>query len=274
MDRKVLWIIAGAVILVTPAIAREQIAQSEGVQRQKQKAWSPANFRTRLDECALTRTPDGFAVSGSGVIDLDEDARLDLAITEGSNGEPTVSAHAINTKGTGGRNGRMANGQACALAPSPRGTLPAGAVMAQQTATCAVSGDPDRPRLTFDMPLSVFGTAKTHGGHVTLIRHSEGAAYDVEMKVIASCDTSRLAAKVGQPVWGNYELVSPGAGFDKNEPASSSTDEPTVPAHAVNTKGTGANNNPTAGSGVENASPAQHWGDPHENMNGRTPQKD
>lgn len=273
MDRKMLWIIAGAAILVTPAIAREQISQSEGVQRQKQKAWSPANFRTRLDECALTRTPDGFAVSGSGVIDLDEDGRLDLAITEGSNGEPTVSAHAINTKGTGGRNGRMANGQACALAPSPRGTLPSTWKEVPQVATCAVSGDPDRPRLTFDIPLSVFGTAKPYNGHITLIRHSEGVAPDAEMTVIASCDTDGLT-KAGQPVRTVYEVVSPRAGFDKNVPAPRSTDEPLGSAHAVNTKGTGANNNRTASGGVENSSPAQHWGDPHENLNGRKPQKD
>lgn len=234
MDKARLWIIAAAAILITPAIAREQIAQSEGSQRQKQKAWIPANFRVGLDACSLSRTPDGFAVSGTGAINFDEDASIDLVIGESNNGEPSVTAHAINTKGTGAQNHRTMEGQACTLAPSPRGTIPAGAAVAEQTATCAVSGDPDTPLLTFEIPLSAFGAAKSIVGHVTLIKREPGttpvthflskkgydyyqaksemaaptgASSDIEMEVIASCDTSGLTAKAKQPMRASYDLA-------------------------------------------------------------------
>ena len=56
-----------------------------------------------------------------------------------------------------------------------------------------------------------------------------------------------------------------------NAPSPRSTDDPMVSDHAVNTKGTGANSNRSASSSAEKGAAAGHWGDPHENVNGRVP---
>jgi hypothetical protein len=215
--------------LVTPALAQDQSARTIGT---KQKAWLVANFGAGLSECAVA---DGSAVSGSGqmVFDDSDGEGLDLAVAGGDGGPPSVAAHAINTKGTGGSNGRAIE-QSCALVVS---THERGSGRLAAAASCSVSGDPDAPSLRFTVPLSAFGAgaaAKNYVGHVTLMKrgddaaaqprfmskkgydswkaHSDmgsarGASADVAMTVVAACDTSGLSAKSGQVSAANYDLA-------------------------------------------------------------------
>ena len=82
---------------------------------------------------------------------------------------PTVTAHAIKTKGAGGMD-RSAS-QACAAPPlGQRLLLPAVQRReAKPVLSCDISGDPSMPTVTIQIPMSAFGpNART--GHVTLNR--------------------------------------------------------------------------------------------------------
>lgn len=120
-----------------------------------------------LQGCAVTRQGDDAVVSGiaqgSGTIEVSVDA---------TGGVPTVTAHAINTKGTGATNHGRTASTACVLAPSPRATVSGAMGMAPATASCSVSGGADGPRLAFAVPVSLLSTAgaKSYVGHVTLNR--------------------------------------------------------------------------------------------------------
>ncbi|MDO7841048.1 hypothetical protein [Sphingomonas immobilis] len=227
---------ATAAILIAPALSNAQLDRAAV----KQKAWLSSNFATGLASCSELREGEGFSLSGTATVafadrDSDDDG-YDFAVAD-TGGVPTIAAHAINTKGTGATNGRSA-AQGCGLAPSPRGTIPAGrlaagAVAGIAVAKCSLSGDPDAPTASFTVPLSSFGgAAKTYVGHVTLIKreastpavsefvtkksydkYQELAAErsasggDIAMKVVASCDTSGLTAKAGKPSAASYDLA-------------------------------------------------------------------
>ena len=106
---------------------------------------------------------------------------------------PTVTAHAITTKGAG------AGRQACAAPPAgQRLLLPAVQKReAKPVATCDVSGDTAMPTFMIRMPLSAFGAdAKT--GHVSIIKREAStpsvserrtSTDDIEWTVIAGCAT-------------------------------------------------------------------------------------
>ena len=118
---------------------------------------------------------------------------------------PTVTAHAINTKGAGGV-GRVA-GQACAAPPlGQRLLLPAvHRREAKPVATCDASGDPAMPTLKIQMPLSVFGpNAKT--GHVTLNRR-EASAPSVSETNHPQGDLSVIACAANAKGGATYDLV-------------------------------------------------------------------
>ena len=108
---------------------------------------------------------------------------------------PTVTAHAINTKGAGGVD-RVGN-QLCAAPPEgQRLLLPAVQKReAKPAATCDVSGDPAMPVFTIQMPLSAFGRDAKRG-HVSLIKREAStpslserlnSTDDTELTVIAAC---------------------------------------------------------------------------------------
>ena len=106
---------------------------------------------------------------------------------------PTVTAHAITTKGAG------AGRQVCAAPPAgQRLLLPAVQKReAKPVATCDISGDAAMPTFMIRMPLSAFGAdAKT--GHVSLIKREAStpsvserrtSTDDIEWTVIAGCAT-------------------------------------------------------------------------------------
>ena len=106
---------------------------------------------------------------------------------------PTVTAHAITTKGAG------AGRQVCGAPPAgQRLLLPAVQKReAKPVATCDVSGDTAMPTFMIRMPLSAFGVdART--GHVSIIKREastpslserQTSADDLEWTVIAGCAT-------------------------------------------------------------------------------------
>ena len=118
---------------------------------------------------------------------------------------PTVTAHAIKTKGAGA-NDRMTS-QACAAPPlGQRLLLPAvHRREAKPVATCDASGDPAMPTLKIQMPLSAFGpNAKT--GHVTLNRR-EASAPSVSETNHPQGDLSVIACAANAKGGATYDLA-------------------------------------------------------------------
>lgn len=219
-------------LLVTPTLALAQEQEQEQAERigTKQKAWLVANFRTGLSDCAIAPLKQGFAVSGTGVASFDDSDGdgLDFAVATAAGAAPAVTALAIKTKGTSAKRQRAVDAvcEASAADKASDGASP----------TCAVSGSPNSPQVRFVVPLAVFGdagSAKSYVGTVTIVKraaHSAAVAkflskkgYDyytaqsdrvarasaaqpIEMTVVATCDTSGLSAKAGQPV-AHYDLA-------------------------------------------------------------------
>ena len=130
------------------------------------------------------------------------------AINQGGAGMivPTVTAHAINTKGAGGV-GRVAS-QACA-APPPGQRLLLPAVQkreAKPVTTCDASGDPAMPTFTIRMPLSAFGpNAKT--GHVSLIKREASAPSLSERTTRAESYLSVISCAANAKGGATYDLA-------------------------------------------------------------------
>lgn len=214
-----------AALIVTPVVASAQDAAKIG---QKQKAWMVSNFRSGL---TCSATPGGSAVSFSGEASFDAsgDGGVDVSVAPGDGGLPTITAMAINTKGTGASTGRMAS-QSCPTSDASSGS---------SAAACSVSGDVQSPTVRFTVPLSALGdgsaTAKNYVGHVTLIKQRTSAAlismwasrkgYDYykaqsdmssagasvknpELMRMATCDSSKLITKGDKPMIATYDLVT------------------------------------------------------------------
>lgn len=210
-----------AAVIVTPVVASAQDAARIG---QKQKSWMVSNFRSGL---TCSATPGGSAVSFSGEASFDAsgDGGVDISVSPGDGGLPTITAHAIKTKGAGGVDRGMAP-QSC----------PSGASAGSSAAACSVSGDVQSPVVHFTVPLSAFGdaaTSKNYVGTVTIVKRASGPSligmwlskkgYDYYaarsdmgaagavahpgMLVIASCDSSKVTAK-GKPMIATYDLAT------------------------------------------------------------------
>ena len=218
---KLLRHIIAATLIVVPTIAVAQDAEKIGV---KQKMWMPANFR----DLTCSATPGGSAVSFSGraSFDASEGGGVDLALSSVGGGLPVISAVAINPKGTAAEKNRGAR-QSCPFA---------GSNLASGAAVCTVWGDPHEASVRFTVPVSALGTqgkSRELTGHVTLIKRSADSAsrawlskkgydhykarsdmasaaavMDLDMTVIAMCDSSGLSsAKGSQPVASGYDLA-------------------------------------------------------------------
>lgn len=216
-----LKLIAIAALVVTPAVGHAQ--ENSAKLGQKQKAWLVSNFRTF--ECGLT--PGRSSVlTGAGTVSFEAgtDGGVDVAVTSGDGGVPTITAHAINTKGTGATNGRVAT-PACGAAAA---SSDSGA------ATCSVSGDDQAPTVRFSVPLSALGgDAASYVGTVTIVKGpaNESAigmylskkGYDYyqargdmtaakagdvpALMIVARCDSAALTAKAGNPTRASYDLA-------------------------------------------------------------------
>ncbi|WP_353230115.1 hypothetical protein [Novosphingobium sp.] len=119
---------------------------------------------------------------------------------DGSGVAPTVTAHAINTKGTGGTNHRAA-AQSC-VAPSGL-LLPAVQKReARAVPACRVSGDDKLLKFLITTPLSAFGAgAKT--GHVTINRRGEAAA---DGALIVPCDQADGTGAANRPIRAGWDI--------------------------------------------------------------------
>lgn len=209
-----------AALVATPTLASAQDAAKLG---QKQKSWMVSNFRSGL---TCSATPGGSAVSFSGEASFDAsgDGGVDVSVSSGGGGLPTITAHAISTKGAGANDRGMAP-QSC-----PSGD----ASSSSSAAACSVSGDVQSPVVRFTVPLSALGdgssTAKNYVGHVTLIKQrtdsarwlskkgydyykaqsdlsSAGTTVNPGLTVIAACDSSKLTAKDSKPLLATYDLA-------------------------------------------------------------------
>lgn len=214
-------LVAAAALLI-PAIG---LAQGDGANRgQKAKAWLVSNFRSF--DCALS-SGSASALTGGGTVSFDAsgDGGIDLAVTSGEGGVPTITAHAINTKGTGAA-GRTAT-QSCRSSNT---------LTDSSAPACSVSGDAQSPTVNFTVPLSALGdpaAARNYVGTVTIVKRASGETmtgkylskkgYDYYqaqgdmaaakgdagpgLLVIASCDSAKLTAKGSKPMAASYDLA-------------------------------------------------------------------
>ena len=183
------------VVATVLSVVLSQAAAAQTVER-KNGAIIAADFDypATLDRCVLRRQGVDAAVVAKLFVRFQPDQRLAAGdgieiVVSGDDDLPTVTAHAINTKGTGAQNGRAA-AQSCGIEPSPRGTLPAISRTKPDTATCAISGGSDRTEVTFTLPLALLASdaaAKSYVGHVTLIKRGDDAG---SAKIVAACTSS------------------------------------------------------------------------------------
>lgn len=202
------------------------LAQNESLKTGvKQKAWTAANFRSFKCTIMPGSSP---ALIGEGIaaFDTSEDNVLEIAVSSGDGSSPMVTAHAINTKGTGGSNRRGA-----AATCSSTGALPS-----DVAAACSMSGDDKSPMIRFTLPLSALGEPakdRSYIGTVTIVKRiarevssevtrskkgyeyykaqSDKLATPAEVYpgliFIAACDSSKLIAKGGKPAVATYDLA-------------------------------------------------------------------
>lgn len=221
--------VVAVALIIAPAVASSQEAAKLG---QKQKAWMVSNFRSGL-ECSGVSAGGiaggaiaGIAIAFRGQASFDASGKggIEVTVTRQAGGVPTVTAYAINTKGTGTSAGRAAV-PTCPAAPS-----------SADVATCTVSGDADAPRVSAAIPLSVFGdaSASRYVGTVTIVKRSEAdvtapspgnsrkgydyyqaqshlaaaaAQVNPSLRYLATCDSSALSSKGGKPSLATYDLA-------------------------------------------------------------------
>ena len=152
------------------------------------------DYRATLDRCAIHGEGDSVAVVAKLFVRFQPDQRLaagdgiDIAVSDGDT-LPTVTAHAINTKGTGAQNGR-AVAQACGVQPVQRGALSSKLPVAAEAASCAISGGADNTEVNLTLPLAVLApdaATKNYVGHVTLMKRGDDAG---SAKIVAACSSS------------------------------------------------------------------------------------
>lgn len=206
-----------AALFVVPAVGATQEAVNLG---QKAKAWMVSNFRSGL-ECSGAQ--DGtLSFRGQASFDSSGNGGIEINSTPGDRGIPTVTAHAINTKGTGAT-GRTA-GPRCPAATSASGTP-----------TCTLTGEVLAPMVSVSIPLSVLGDAASrYVGTVTIVKRSgpsvsaiaasasrkgydyyrakgdlasSGAQTNPQLTYLATCDSSSLSAKGSRSSVATYDLA-------------------------------------------------------------------
>ena len=216
-------------LIVAPAVASSQEAARLG---QKQKAWLVSNFRSGLECSGISAggiaggAIAGRAIAWRGQASFDASGKggIEVTVTRQAGRVPTVTAFAINTKGTGTSSGRDA-GSICPAAPSN-----------PDVATCTVSGDAHAPMVSAAIPLSVFGdaSASRYIGTVTIVKRSEAdvmapgpgnskkgydyyqtqsdlaaaaAQVNPSLRYLATCDSSALSSKGSKPSVATYDLA-------------------------------------------------------------------
>ncbi len=205
-------------LIIAPAVAS---SQEEAKLGQKQKAWLVSNFRAGLD-CSSVQ---GGALSFSGKASFEAGGGgVEVSASPSGEGLATVTAVAINTKGTGADRNRAAQPACAAVAP------------ATSAAACNVSGDATSPMVSATVPLSVFGApaSSRYVGTVTIVKRtmpagespkgaaskrgydyykarsdmaSAGAVANPRLTYLATCDMSALSSKGSKPSLATYDLA-------------------------------------------------------------------
>lgn len=112
--------------------------------------------------------------------------------------------HAINTKGTGGTNGRMA-APSCDARPSPGPTMTGTMRAAPPAPSCALSDDGSSAMIS--VPLSAFGAgANPSRGHVTLMKRGADNVAAITGGAVAGIVVACTAAK-GGPKTAGWDLA-------------------------------------------------------------------
>ena len=223
-----LKLITAAALLFTPSLGLAQ----DGSARVRPKQLGGLIYNFRSFDCALvTGKPPFLSGSGTGSFGASGDGGIEVAVSTGPNGAPSVLAHAINTKGMGANDRGIDT--SCPSHVADGADPPKGA-------SCDLSGDASAPTVRFTLPLSAFGdgsTAKNYVGHVTLIKQrtvsslihmwlskkgydyyraqsdlsSTHANANPLYTPVATCSTNALADKTapkgGSPMIATYDLA-------------------------------------------------------------------
>lgn len=208
-----------AALVFAPAVASSQEEARAG---HKQKAWLTSNFRSGL-ACSSVEN-DILSFTGRASFDASGKGGIEVTVTRGPRAAPTVTAHAINTKGTG----------AAGRAPASVSACPA--VKPGDATACTLSGDAESPTVSASIPVSVFGDAQAsrYIGTVTIVKRSEAdvtspgpgnakkgydyyqaqsqlaaaaAQVNPSLRYLATCDSSALSSKGSKPSLASYDLA-------------------------------------------------------------------
>jgi hypothetical protein len=211
--------VVAVALIMAPAVASPQEAAKLG---QKQKAWLVSNFRAGLD-CSSVQG-GALSFSGKASFDAGDGGGVEVSASPSGEGLATVTAVAINTKGTGADKNRPAKTACAAVAPT------------SGAAACSVSGDAHSPTVSATIPLSVFAApaASRYVGTVTIVKRtippgdspdapaskrgydyykarsdmaSAGAAVNPQLTFLATCDSSALSSKGSKPSLATYDLA-------------------------------------------------------------------
>jgi hypothetical protein len=216
---RLIFQVVAVALIIAPAVAS---SQEEAKLGQKQKAWLVSNFRAGLDCSSVQGGVLSF--SGKASFDAGTDGGVEVSAAPSSEGLATVTAVAINTKGTGADRNRAAQPACAAVAP------------ATSAAACNVSGDATSPMVSATVPLSVFGApaSSRYVGTVTIVKRtmpagespkgaaskrgydyykarsdmaSAGAVANPRLTYLATCDSSALSSKGSKPSVATYDLA-------------------------------------------------------------------
>jgi hypothetical protein len=206
-------------LIIAPAIAPAQEGAKLG---QKQKAWMVSNFRAGL-HCSSVHA-GALSFSGKATFDAGVDGGVEVSASPSGEGPATVTALAINTKGTGAHKYSPARTACSAVAPT------------NGAAACSISGDASSPTVSATIPLSVFAApaGSRYVGTVTIVKRtippgeshdapaskrgydddkarsdmaSAGAATNPQLTMLATCDSSALSSKGSKPSLATYDLA-------------------------------------------------------------------
>ena len=192
------WVL-GATLVAAAGSAGAQMAARRG----DTAMTNDAGAGGALEPCPLIRQGAAPVVTGRLHVRFQPDQRLSagsevaIDVATGADGVATVSAHAINTKGTGTAGRRAA--QPCAVEPSPAMTV-SGTMRSRAGATCTIESGPDGDVADFTIPadtLAPDAAAKNYTGHVTLMKRGDSTG---SARVIAACSSTR-------PMRASYDLA-------------------------------------------------------------------
>jgi len=218
---RLIFQVVAVALVIAPAVAS---SQEEAKLGQKQKAWLVSNFRAGLDCSSVQGGVLSF--SGKASFEASGDGGVEVSASPSGEGLATVTAVAINTKGTGADKNRAAPPACAAIAPT------------SGAAACSVSGDAHSPTVSATVPLSVFAAqpSSRYVGTVTIVKRtmppgesptagasrkgyeyykarsdmaSAGAAANPRLTYLATCDSSALSSKSkgSKPSVATYDLA-------------------------------------------------------------------